>query len=302
MLGENSIMSEIVTTDVTWQFGYYANAPVEATIFEDGERKNVTLTVGDIQEADSQIDPWEVLAALDNAADVVQYQIAGVTYSKEKIAEFVEDESLTITTSGSILFKEGNNSAVEYSTDEIGFEVHKLLIEKLQTEINEINDLIVDLQKLQNLLLVNDDIEKKGVEKVNLEHYDSNESDKPFWDKLREELPNLEGAQLRNFVKDSNNDYIKWAEIDADQYSSNTEDYRFGTTILGDFCDMAFEANDMSNAIETLNNKVKQRTTQVEQLGTDLQSNTSQYNSLMEAMSNYYSTYFDATKSLLTGA
>ena len=51
---------------------------------------------------------------------------------------------------------------VQLDTDQVGYEVHTLLIEKLQDEINDLNDFIVDMQKLENVLLLNEDIEKKG--------------------------------------------------------------------------------------------------------------------------------------------
>ncbi|WP_100915361.1 hypothetical protein [Pseudoalteromonas spongiae] len=284
-------MSGISTDDAYWQFGYHANEKVTTDIFEDGERVSKELSVSDLKDADANIDPWEVLSALDDAADAVQYQINGTLYTSDEIQTFIDDGNLDITSSGYITF---NNTQLD--TDQVGYEVHTLLIEKLQDEINELNEFIIDMQKLENVLLLNSDIKDKGEEKIDL---DSRSGE--FWDDLQNELPSVSNYDLARFIVSCDYYYREWAEIDQVWPSDSDTYYDFGTVVMGVTSKVAFQTNDITNAIEVLNNKVKERTTQVEQLGTDLQSNTSQYNSLMEAMSNYYSTYFDAAKSLLTG-
>ncbi|AIY66903.1 hypothetical protein [Pseudoalteromonas piratica] len=284
-------MSGISTDDAYWQFGYHANEKVTTDVFEDGERVSKELSITNLKDADANIDPWEVLSALDDAADVVQYQINGTLYTSDEIQTFIDDGNLDITSSGYITF---NNTQLD--TDQVGYEVHTLLIEKLQDEINEINELIIDMQKLENVLLLNSDIKDKGEEKIDL-----NSRSGEFWDDLQNELPGETSYNLARFIVACDYHYREWAEIAQVWPSDSDTYYDFGTVVMSVTSKVAFQTNDITNAIEVLNNKVKERTTQVEQLGTDLQSNTSQYNSLMEAMSNYYSTYFDAAKSLLTG-
>ncbi|ATD01048.1 hypothetical protein [Pseudoalteromonas spongiae] len=290
-------MSGISTDDAYWQFGYHANEKVTTDIFEDGERVSKELSITNLKDADANIDPWEVLSALDDAADAVQYQINGTLYTSDEIQTFIDDGDLDITSSGYVMFN-GN----QLDTDLVGYEVHSLLIEKLQDEISELNDFISDMQIMENVLKLNDDIKDKGEEFYNHADWD----DHPIIDGLMDQMPSFSYSDARKFIKDLNNDYLVWAEVDdyVDATSSSADGdtyYSFASAKISIYNRIHFQTNDYSNAIEVLNNKVKERTTQVEQLGTDLQSNTSQYNSLMEAMSNYYSTYFDAAKSLLTG-
>lgn len=284
-------MSGISTDDAYWQFGYHANEKVTTDIFEDGERVSKELSISDLKDADTNIDPWEVLSALDDAADAIQYQINGTLYTSSEIQTLIDDGDLDITSSGYITF---NNTQLD--TDQVGYEVHTLLIEKLQDEINELNEFIIDMQKLENVLLLNSDIEKNGEVKVDL-----NNPSGEFWDDLQNELPGTDSYDQVRFIVACDYYYREWAEIEQVWRDDKSAYYDFGTVVIGVTAKVTFQTNDITNAIEVLNNKVKERTTQVEQLGTDLQSNTSQYNSLMEAMSNYYSTYFDAAKSLLTG-
>ena len=290
-------MSGISTDDAYWQFGYHANADVDTTIFADGERVDTTLSASELKLADANIDPWEVLAALDDAAEAIQYQIDGEIFTSQQIQTLINNGDLDITSSGYILY-EGN----QLDTDQVGYEVHSLLIEKLQEEINELNDFISDMQIMENVLKLNDDIKDDGEEFYN--HADW--ADHPIIDGLMEQMPSFNYTDARKFIKDLNNDYLEWAEVEdyVDATASGADGdiyYTFASAEISIYNRIHFQTNDYSNAIEVLNNKVKERTTQVEQLGTDLQSNTSQYNSIMEAMSNYYSTYFDATKALLTG-
>lgn len=287
-------MSGISADDAHWQFGYYSTTPVTTDVFSDGEKVSATLSAADLKTAEDNIDPWEVLSALDDAAEMVKYQINGTLYTSDEIQTKIDNGKLTITSSGYIEF-----NGTQLDTAEVGYEVHVLLVEKLQNEISELNELVLNMQKMENVLLLNEDIKDDGKEYYNHADWDGH----PIIEGLAEQLPSATNVELRQFIKDLNNDYLIWAEVeDYDIASSGDETYyAFGTAQVTTYNRLLFQTNDYSNGIEVLNNKIKERTTQVEQLGTDLQSNTSQYNSLMEAMSNYYGTYYDAIKSLLTG-
>lgn len=126
---------------------------------------------------------------------------------------------------------------------------------------------------------------------------------------MRSQFPALEDNEIAVFLMNSNNKYFNVTTDDDElsdlpivNWDNKEEHHTFDSIYYDVLCNMRFTTNSVTNAIEELNNLVKSKTTQVEQLATDLQSNTAQYNSIMEAMSSYYQSFFEANRSLLTGA
>ena len=295
--------TNIKPQDAYWQFGEYSTAAaIDYKKYEDGERIDASMNTAAIRELPDKVNPYTVLAALDEATHKVRFQIGNDILDKAQIKNKIAQGSISLTNAGNVKY---NGRDLDLS--QVGYEVHALLIEDLQKDIKEINALIVNMQKIENAILQNKTIQDKGEVKIDI--FGDNAYKGEFWDDMRSQFPALDNNEITDFLMNSNNKYFLVTTEDNERSDipivneDNKKEYHTFDSIYYSFhCNMRFTTNCVTNAIEELNNLVKSKTTQVEQLATDLQSNTSQYNSIMEAMSSYYQSFFEASRSLLTGA
>lgn len=272
-------------TDPIWQFGAFANASVSTTIFEDGERTTETLTADELKVVDENIDPWTVLASLGETTDAVRYQIKGVEYTSSEIETMINDGDLTLTSAGSIVYL---GETLEYA--EVGYEVHTLMIQKLQDDIDEINTLLEQLNYISAALSESSTFEEDG--EITYSRTLANLGTDEFYNLLKEQTPDLSDAERRTLLQEANNDYIFWEEVDASSTSSSGT-YQYATYTLNTTTyNMTFKENDISNALEALRNTVKEKTTQTETLSTDFQSSNEQYTAVISAMSKYAEDFY----------
>ncbi|MEC8328537.1 MAG: hypothetical protein VX100_20990 [Pseudomonadota bacterium] len=277
--------------DPYWQFGAFANASVTATVFEDGERKTETLDADELKVVDENIDPWSILASLGETSDTVRYQVKGVEYTSNEIQTMINDGDLTLTSAGSIVF---NGETLEYA--EVGYEVHTLMIEKLQDDIEQINELLEKLNYISAALGESTTFEEDG--EITYNSFAAAFGSDEFFKLLKQETPELSDTERVTLLQDANNDYIYWENISGSTTSS-IGTYRFGTTTLNTTQYlMTFQENDISNALEALRNTVKEKTTQTETLSTDFQSSNEQYTSVITAMSQYAEDFYGSIKQL----
>ena len=277
--------------DPYWQFGAFANASVTTTVFEEGERKTETLDADELKVVDENIDPWSILASLGETSDAVRYQIKGVEYTSSEIETFINDGDLSLTSAGSIVFQ---RETLEYA--EVGYEVHTLMIEKLQDDIEQINELLEQLNYISAALGESSTFEEDGEITYNWANGVAGIDE--FYNLLKQQTPDLSDSERRVLLKDANNNYIVWEDISASTTSSSGT-YRFGTTTINTTqYYMTFQENDISNALEALRNTVKEKTTQTETLSTDFQASNEQYTSVITAMSQYAEDFYGSIKQL----
>lgn len=278
-------------SDPYWQFGAFANASVTTTVFDDGERKTETLTATELKAVDENIDPWTVLASLGETSDAVRYQIKGVEYTSSEIQTMIDDGNLTLTSAGSLVF---NGDTLDYS--EVGYEVHTLMIEKLQDDIDQINVLLEQLNIISAALGESSTFEEDG--EITYNSFSAVFGGDEFFELLKEQTPELSDTERVTLLQEANNDYIYWESISASS-SSSIGTYKFGTTTLNTTQYlMTFQENDISNALEALRNTVKEKTTQTETLSTDFQSSNEQYTSVITAMSKYAEDFYGSLTQL----
>lgn len=277
--------------DPYWQFGAFANASVTTTVFDDGERKTETLDADELKVVDENIDPWSILASLGETSDAVRYQIKGVEYTSSEIQTFINDGDLSLTSAGSIVFK---GETLEYA--DVGYEVHTLMIEKLQDDIEQINELLEQLNYISAALGESTTFEEDG--EITYSRDDADLGSDEFYNLLIEQTLDLSDAERITLMVEANNDYIYWEDISASSTSSSGT-YRFGTTTLNTTnYNMTYQENDIANALEALRNTVKEKTTQTETLSTDFQSSNEQYTSVITAMSQYAEDFYGSIKQL----
>lgn len=277
--------------DPYWQFGAFANASVTTTVFDDGERKTETLDADELKVVDENIDPWSILASLGETSDAVRYQIKGVEYTSSEIQTFINDGDLSLTSAGSIVFK---GETLEYA--DVGYEVHTLMIEKLQDDIELINELLEQLNYISAALGESTTFEEDG--EITYSRDDADLGSDEFYNLLIEQTLDLSDAERITLMVEANNDYIYWEDISASSTSSSGT-YRFGTTTLNTTnYNMTYQENDIANALEALRNTVKEKTTQTETLSTDFQSSNEQYTSVITAMSQYAEDFYGSIKQL----
>lgn len=282
----------MMSDNIVWKFGAYADSPVTTTIFDQGERKTQTLTAAELRQVDDNIDPWTILASLGETSDAVRYQIAGEEFTSAKINEMIDDGDLTLTPAGSIIL---NGETLEYA--QVGYEVHVLMIEKLQDDIDKINALLEKLNYISAALNESETFKKN--DSITYNWIGALNNTDQFFSLLKEQTPNMSDAERFSLIRTANNDYISWENIEASTVQGNLQTYRYGThTITTSQFNMQFYENDIANALEALRNTVKEKTTQTETLSTDFQSSNEQYTAVISAMSKYAEDFYGSLNEL----
>ncbi|RJG42767.1 hypothetical protein [Motilimonas pumila] len=298
-----------------WNFGVYSETSVTANVIVDGANTTVTKTAAQLKAIDLEMDPHAVLVALNASGETLRYQFgvesdfSGVNPS---LATLKSSNQVTIGSNGEVVFNDPSDmeqylkyielsaggslifNGTELSSDTVGYELQTLVISDIQEDISALNQLVTDLSSLDTWLQDEEKIEKNG--KITIDCYDTDGS---YYKAMTEQFPSLSAADRKSFLHDTNNSYVEWMGLSVSTSNDPGTDYRFGTHKLEIHGrNMEIYANDFSNAQEEIRNLVKEKSTQAEQLSTDFQTRNSRYNSLVEAMSSYASTYFDALKGL----
>lgn len=276
--------------DPIWEFGAYATKGVTANVIQNGASTTRTVTAAELKTIDQNLDPHAVLIAMNTAGETLRYQVGNSNYTEAQIQTMVDNGRITLTTGGGLAL---DGTALDQ--DKIGYELQTKVIDKLQDEISQLNQLVSDLALLDTWLQDEDKIESDG--KISFDRLNTTST---YYKGMEEELPNSSESDRKNFIANVNNDYMDWMGISGSWSSDPNASYRFATNKLEVHGrHMTIYKNDFSNAMEQVRNLVKEKSTQAEQLSTDFQSRNSRYNTLVEAMSSYASTFYDALKGLI---
>ncbi len=276
--------------DPIWEFGAYATKGVTANVIQNGASTTRTVTAAELKTIDQNLDPHAVLIAMNTAGETLRYQVGNSNYTEAQIQTMVDNGRITLTTGGGLAL---DGTALDQ--DKIGYELQTKVIDKLQDEISQLNQLVSDLALLDTWLQDEDKIESDG--KISFDRLNTTST---YYKGMEEELPNSSESDRKNFIANVNNDYMDWMGISGSWSNDPNASYRFATNKLEVHGrHMTIYKNDFSNAMEQVRNLVKEKSTQAEQLSTDFQSRNSRYNTLVEAMSSYASTFYDALKGLI---
>lgn len=168
--------TQIKPQDAYWQFDEYSTTEqINYIQYQDGKRITSTMDNAEICTLQDNVNPYTVLAALDDATDKVRYQIKDTNFTKDQIDNLISNGDISLTNAGNVKFK-----GEDLDLSQVGYEVHALLIEDLQKDIKEINALIVDMQKIENAILQNKTIQDNG--ELNIDIYGDNAYKGEFWD------------------------------------------------------------------------------------------------------------------------
>lgn len=284
-------MAELNLDNPYWQFGAYSNSDnVDYARYQDGKRIADTATNADILQADKNIDPKKVLAALSDASIQVQNQINGEPKSEAEITALIESGRLTLTPQGRM---ELDGALLD--KEDVGYNVQKIWIDKLQDDIAVMNQLLERMHLLNTAVSENSDFIKNDT--VTFE-----------WNKPQSDLFvalkvnfSMNDAQLRTELKAINNDYYASLDI-AGKSTAETGTYQFGTHQLQttEF-NLKFNKNDLDNAMEAVRNQVREKTKQTEVLAIDFQSTNERYSAVLTAMSKYAQQFYGTLNQLANG-
>jgi len=278
--------------DPVFKFGTYSEASIQANVIIDGAVVTKTFSAAELITAAENLDPLNVLVALNSAGNTLKYEFGANEYTEAQLQTMVDNGRVTVTSGGNLML-----DGTEIDNANVGTEIQTKVIDMLQNDISDLNDLVSRLGILDNWLQSESDIEDKG------EHtFEPNKDSGGYYDAMKAADPSLNNYTVDWVIRDANNDYLKWMEISASDSSDKDATYRWSAVkMTSDAQHIKMQTNDFTNAMEQIRNLVKEKSTQAEQLSTEFQTRNSSFNSLIEAMSSYTKVYNEASKTLLTG-
>lgn len=296
-----------------WNFGTLSNNTITD---DDGVVHNSTA----LKKYAAELDPELVMANLAAGGDALRYEVGNTKLTAAQIQAGVDSGRFTVGDGGYIY-----DNGVKIDTNKVGFELQTAVISKLHKDVAELNDLLSMLTILDGWAqdAIADDDSDQAVW-TSLRHSNGSD-DEGFQAYIGAKDATYDGSPktAEAFYVEANNAYVNWmvsnpqaaptpvSEAERVKRRDPTNPFReldpvkpnlqFGTHTMTESVSnyVLTYAIDFSDASERVRNLVKEKSTQAEQLSTDFQTRNSRFNAMMEAMSNYAQTYFDALQSLI---